>query len=59
MTGDELAREIGKRYPQLTIILASGYAELPKGAALALPRLAKPFSQAELNEALASVITTS
>ena len=59
MTGNELAREIGKRYPQLPVILASGYAELPDGAALALPKLAKPFSQGELNEVLASVVAKS
>jgi hypothetical protein len=30
------------------VVLATGYAELPPGAGEGLPRLAKPYSQAEL-----------
>jgi PAS domain S-box-containing protein len=52
MTGLQLAREIAARRPGLPIVLATGYAELPPGEGENLPRLAKPFSQAELAEVL-------
>ena len=57
MTGEELAKEIGKRYPGLPVVIATGYAELPSGAERALPRLAKPFTQVQLNDALSSVMS--
>jgi CheY-like chemotaxis protein len=52
MTGVELAAIISARHPGIPIILATGYAELPHGVATDLDRLAKPFLQAQLNEAL-------
>jgi PAS domain S-box-containing protein len=58
MTGAELAREVAKRYPSLPVIVATGYAELPGGVELRTPRLAKPFTQKQLNAALtASVLS--
>jgi len=56
MTGGELAVEIGKRLPGLPIVLASGYAEIPGGVSRDLPRLAKPFTQVQLEEAVASAV---
>lgn len=55
MTGFELARAIGEKYPTLPVVLASGYAEFRCGAldGSALPRLAKPFRQDELLAAMA------
>jgi hypothetical protein len=38
--------------PGLVVILATGYAELPPGADPSLARLAKPFTQPELAEAV-------
>jgi hypothetical protein len=38
--------------PSLPILLATGYAELPEGAQLDLPRLAKPYHQDELRDRL-------
>jgi PAS domain S-box-containing protein len=52
MTGIELARRIRAAYPQMKIILATGYAELPQGADSEFPRLAKPFHQKELAAAI-------
>jgi PAS domain S-box-containing protein len=52
MTGSQLAREIRARWPALPIVLATGYAELPAGGNEELPRLSKPFSQAELAKML-------
>jgi signal transduction histidine kinase len=55
MTGLELARLVRARYPDLPIVLATGYAELPHGldADLGLPRLAKPFLQRDLASVIA------
>lgn len=52
MTGAELAAEIMRRWPGTPIILATGYAELPSGEELRLPRLDKPFSEADLAAAI-------
>ena len=55
MTGTELARAIAARWPGMPIILATGYAELPAGADNGLPRLAKPYRQDDLAQAIAMV----
>ena len=53
MTGLQLAETTRDLRPELAVILATGYAELPPGAAdPSLERLAKPFTQAELAEAV-------
>ncbi len=54
MTGTELARAAIARRPGLPVLVISGYAELD-GIAPDLPRLTKPFRQAELAEALAGL----
>jgi PAS domain S-box-containing protein len=48
MTGIELARAVREFRPDLPIILATGYADLPEGGDLGLPRLSKPYRQDEL-----------
>jgi signal transduction histidine kinase/CheY-like chemotaxis protein len=48
MSGTELARCAQALRPSLPILLATGYAEPEAGETLALPRLTKPFHQAEL-----------
>ncbi len=53
MTGAELAAAIRAEWPGLPVVLATGYAETPRG--VALPRLSKPFGQAELAERIASL----
>ncbi|MFK4522905.1 PAS domain S-box-containing protein [Bradyrhizobium japonicum] len=55
MTGSQLAEAVRSDWPDLPIIIATGYAELPAGPAQALPRLAKPFFQRDLAEAIAGV----
>ncbi|MBB4083709.1 PAS domain S-box-containing protein [Brevundimonas lenta] len=55
MTGTELAVAIRARAPQMPVILATGYADLlleTKPRSLNLPRLAKPFTQAQLAKAV-------
>jgi len=54
MTGAELARRIRSTRPDLPIILASGYAELPDEEGVSdLQRLGKPFAQSQLASAIA------
>ncbi|WP_312406545.1 PAS domain-containing sensor histidine kinase [Rhizobium sp.] len=52
MTGAELADRIACSYPGLKVILATGYAELPQGVKVSVPRLSKPFTQRQLNGVL-------
>ncbi|MDB5437163.1 MAG: sensor hybrid histidine kinase [Phenylobacterium sp.] len=55
MTGLQLAREIEALRPGLCVALATGFAELPPGAGVGMPRLAKPYSQAELARLLSDL----
>jgi len=55
MTGTQLAEAVRPRFPDLPIILATGYAELPKGADMKLQKLAKPFSEHDLARAIAEI----
>jgi len=52
MTGIELAAASRQVRPSLPILLATGYAELPEGSQLDLPRLAKPYHQDQLRDRL-------
>jgi CheY-like chemotaxis protein len=58
MTGTQLAEAIRAERPNLAIILATGYAELPPGTDARLPKLAKPFRQEDLARAIAEVVRT-
>jgi CheY-like chemotaxis protein len=53
MTGAQLVAEVQSRFPGMAVLLATGYAELPPGANVDVLRLAKPFSQCDLADALA------
>jgi signal transduction histidine kinase len=59
MTGTQLAERIRERWPALPMIMATGYAELPAGSQLEIPRLAKPYSQATLAEAVKRTVSRS
>jgi PAS domain S-box-containing protein len=52
MTGMELAKAIREEWPQIPVIMATGYAELPEGNVLNLPKLSKPFDQHQLERAV-------
>jgi PAS domain S-box-containing protein len=52
MTGAQLAAMVNARWPEIPTILATGFAELPPGAGVGLPRLAKPFTQDALVRAI-------
>ncbi|GGD16225.1 ATP-binding protein [Aureimonas glaciei] len=48
MNGAQLALAVQELRPKLPILLATGYAEMPAGSEIALPRLGKPYTQAQL-----------
>jgi PAS domain S-box-containing protein len=52
MTGLELVTKAQQARPQLAVLIATGYAELPEGEGSAIPRLSKPFSQQDLSDAI-------
>lgn len=53
MTGVQLAQAIRSGFPDMRIILATGYAELPSGADMKWQKLAKPFGEQDLARAIA------
>ena len=55
MTGLQLLDVVRERWPDLPVILATGYAEIPGGTQVSVPKLAKPFTERELGQVLASV----
>jgi PAS domain S-box-containing protein len=56
MNGIELATRARALRPDLPILLASGYAEIPSGTHLNLLRLGKPFMQQDLAAGLAKIL---
>ena len=48
MNGAELADAVHALRPALPILVATGYADLPPGKGMELPRLSKPYSQQQL-----------
>jgi CheY-like chemotaxis protein/two-component sensor histidine kinase len=57
MNGEELARSLRTRMPDLPVLIVSGYAEA-EGIAPDLPRLTKPFRNAELAHRLETIHPT-
>ena len=56
MTGAQLIATVRHERPQLPVVLATGYAELPAGLPPRTVRLAKPFDQAALALAIAEAL---
>ena len=56
MTGIQLIAEMKPQWPDLPVILATGYAELSAEADPMPPRLAKPFLQYDLLQAVNDVM---
>ncbi|WP_162242462.1 hybrid sensor histidine kinase/response regulator [Rhizobium sp. Leaf371] len=56
MNGAELARKGLALRPDLKILIATGYAELPAGTELNIPRLGKPYSQDQLATEIARIV---
>jgi PAS domain S-box-containing protein len=57
MTGMQLIEAVRERRAILPVILATGYAELPPGISASIGRLAKPFTQRALADALATAVS--
>ncbi len=59
-TGLELSRGLRERWPDLYVVLMTGYAEIPSTGATSLPGgarvLAKPFTREELRRAISRLI---
>ncbi len=58
MTGVELARVAREMVPDLPVLLATGYADLPEGVVADMPRLAKPYTQNQLATATGRLLAT-
>ena len=56
MSGMQLAAAIKVDWPNLPILLMSGYAELPSKTPFEVPKLAKPFSLDDLEDAVAKTM---
>lgn len=56
MTGLQLAEQARALRPELPILLATGYADLPARADLDLPRLNKPYQQMQLAEQIKALL---
>ena len=59
MTGLQLAEAARQLRPDLPILLATGYAELPSGEAISLPRLGKPYKQSQLAAEIGKLLARS
>ena len=58
MTGLELAAAVASRQPELPIVVATDYAELPAADMIGRLRLAKPFGQDALAKAIADSLNS-
>src|SRR5438094_4019795 len=56
MTGTELAKRIRRKWPELPVIIATGYAELPGELDPSVPRLSKPYRQQDLAAVVAHLV---
>ena len=56
MRGSELVEDARKLRPELPVLLLTGYANLAKGEAAGLPRLSKPFREADLARSVAALL---
>jgi CheY-like chemotaxis protein len=56
MTGAQLVEVLRKEGLGLPVLLVTGYAELPSGTATNVPRLGKPFQQADLARAVQTLV---
>ena len=55
MSGTQLAKAIKHEWPDIRVLLATGYADRVPGDDIGLPKLTKPFLQRDLADAIARV----
>ena len=58
LTGTELAELARRKRPSLPVLLATGYADLPHGQKTNLPRLSKPYHQAQLQAEVSRLLAS-
>lgn len=56
MSGTDLAEAAQRLQTDLKVAMVSGYADLPKGLAVSMPRLAKPYDDNDLRRLVATVM---
>jgi PAS domain S-box-containing protein len=56
MNGAQLAAAARQVRPELPVLLATGYAELPAGSGIGLPRISKPYLQNQLAAEIMKVL---
>ena len=56
MTGLQLAHAITAEWPDLPVVIATGFAEMGSEIQTPLPRLAKPFTEAELAREIENIV---
>ena len=56
MNGVELAQAARQLRPRLAVLVATGYADLPPGSDIDLPRLGKPYFQEQLSAEIARIL---
>lgn len=56
MTGLQLAEAMEEEWPQMPVVIATGYAELPPGSK-SFPRIGKPFTQHDLADAVVAAVS--
>jgi PAS domain S-box-containing protein len=57
MTGIQLAEIVRRTRPDLPVLLATGYTDLPAGKLANLPRLSKPYQQAQLQAEIEKLLS--
>ncbi|MFN3891354.1 MAG: response regulator [Beijerinckiaceae bacterium] len=55
MTGVELAQALNREWPNLPVVLATGYSDLPPGSP-PFPMIGKPFSEKDLERTIADAL---
>jgi signal transduction histidine kinase/CheY-like chemotaxis protein len=56
MTGAQLIEEAKAMRPDLRVLLATGYADLPNGSVNGVPRIGKPYTQPQLAHEIARLL---
>lgn len=56
MTGGELVKAARELRPDLPVLIATGYSELPEGLEAGLPRLRKPYQQEQLRREIEKLL---
>lgn len=56
MTGAQLAKAARELLPALPVLLATGHADIPSGEGGDLPRITKPYDQAQIEAAIRKLL---